>query len=133
MYQMLTKCKTLPYESLAWASKSNITGRNCFRMQLFISNVFFFILFNFHLTRKIFSQAFRLSCELDTLINRTLVYVHTHVSCRCLNNLHQIDKIKQQQKQNIIQLTRYCSYFFLFFCGRSSAILVPSPYNTSIP
>lgn len=80
LYQMLTKCKTLPYESLAWASKSNITGRNCFRMQLFILNGFFFILFNFHLTRKIFSQALRLSSVLDTLINRTLVHVHTHVS-----------------------------------------------------
>lgn len=106
LHQMLTKCKTLPYESLAWASKSNITGRNCFRMQLSILNGFFFILFNFHLTRKIFSQALRLSSVLDTLINRTLVHVHTHVSCRCWNNLHQINKIKQQQKQNIIQLTR---------------------------
>lgn len=105
LYQMLTKCKTLPYESLAWASKSNITGRNCFRMQLFILNVFFYsIQFSFN-TQNIFTSITVIKCirYIDQPYIGTCTYAR---KCRCWNNLHQINKIKQQQKQNIIQLTR---------------------------
>lgn len=105
LHQMLTKCKTLPYESLAWASKSNITGRNCFRMQLFILNVFFYsIQFSFN-TQNIFTSITVIKCiwYIDQPYIGTCIYAR---KCRCWNNLHLINKIKQQQKQNIIQLTR---------------------------
>lgn len=83
-------------------------------MQLFILNVFFYsIQFSFN-TQNIFTSITVIKCirYIDQPYIGTCTYAR---KCRCWNNLHLINKIKQQQKQNIIQLTRQLFLFFSFF------------------
>lgn len=124
LHQMLTKCKTLPYESLAWASKSNITGRNCFRMQLSILNVLFYsIQFSFN-TQNIFTNITVIKCirYIDQPYIGTCTYAR---KCRCWNNLHQINKIKQQKTK--YHTTDQVAISFLFFVAGHQLSLSPPP------
>lgn len=108
-----TKCQNLPYESLAWASKSNITGRNCFRMHSFILICFFFsIQFSFN-TENSFTNITIVKCARYCINPR-------YVSCQSQNNLH-------QRKKNKTTKTKYhLTSELVLFCGHQ-LFLSPPP------
>lgn len=121
LYQM-SKSSLWPYESLAWASKSNITGRNCFRMYSFIFNLFlFFIQFSIN-TQKSITNIANVKCtRYDICISRTMIRTEVASLGITCTNVKQ-----QQQKQNTNWPLSYSSFLW------PSTIPVPSPYNTSI-
>lgn len=121
LYQM-SKSSLWPYESLAWASKSNITGRNCFRMYSFILNLFlFFIQFSIN-TQKSITNIANVKCtRYDICISRTMIRTEVASLGITCTNVKQ-----QQQKQNTNWPLSYSSFLW------PSTIPVPSPYNTSI-
>lgn len=118
----MSKSSLWPYESLAWASKSNITGRNCFRMYSFILNLFlFFIQFSIN-TQKSITNIANVKCtRYDICISRTIIRTEVASLGITCTNVKQ-----QQQKQNTNWPLSYSSFLW------PSTIPVPSPYNTSI-